>query len=570
MFREAVRRNPRLAAAFVVLAAASIGLQVVIDRPDMRRQPAIEPRGVGDAATANFGGAGLPFEYSLAALSGFRQVIAGLLWVRADAFFHSGNYDAILPMIRLITWLDPNWLDVYATGAWHLMYNFTDTDQRSDRRYLPVGLALLDEGIANNPNTFEIYKEKGWNLFDKVKDFDGAVEAYAGGKKTKDSDVNQVVHLLAHSYERAGKVDESIATWQEAYELHQKIIETEGKTNLEVRSKNSFGSNNSLKNKSLLEIRKAVRPRNIAKFGPVDAQLKLKVVRTAPGILEISGSWQLFGSIKDTFDAGTFESDGVRVKTIGEGMRLDGPVGGARMEVRLEDSGYQMPKLDSFSFEIPSDVTIMQDQLTVNGGKRTQSGGVFCLTPRGGNPELVQEAANIYNYKPAEATALMGVPVADALRGAAPISAFGQWQLVSLAYPIAFTAERKYYLASEVPALFAKLKGDAKTIEEKLTKKGIYVSRAADLRPGVFKRVIDMTKDPKMYPFSKDKYDLTVTFNPRTAPDFVQDRIGWNGEGLADKRYIDTSVPGLRRLRVKVDLSKDDVLGEGEKVLFDK
>ncbi|MFM7320057.1 MAG: hypothetical protein ACKO5K_00860, partial [Armatimonadota bacterium] len=239
-------------------------------------------------------------------------------------------------------------------------------------------------------------------------------------------------------------------------------------------------------------------------------------------------------------------------------------------EVRLEDAGYKMPKLDSFSFEIPTDVTIMQDQLTVNGGKRTQAGGIFCLSPRGGNPELVQEAANIYSYKPAEATGLKGVPVADALRGAAPISKFGQWQLVTLAYPIAFTATRKYYLDSEVPALFAKLKGDAKTIEEKLTKKAIHVARAADLRPGVFKRTIDMTKDPKMYSFSNDKYDLRITFNPRTAPDFVQDRFGWNGEGLTDKRFLDTSVPGMRRLRVAIPLSKDDVWGEGEKVLFDK
>ncbi len=83
-----------------------------------------------------------PFEYSLAAVAGFRQVVAGLLWVRADSFFHSGNYDAILPLIRVITRLDPNFLDAYATGAWHLTYNFTDEQQRSDRRHLPAGAAL--------------------------------------------------------------------------------------------------------------------------------------------------------------------------------------------------------------------------------------------------------------------------------------------------------------------------------------------------------------------------------------------------------------------------------------------
>ena len=52
----------------------------------------------------------------LAAMAGFREMIAGILWVRADSFFDTGNYDAILPIIRLVTWLDPHQLDVYATG----------------------------------------------------------------------------------------------------------------------------------------------------------------------------------------------------------------------------------------------------------------------------------------------------------------------------------------------------------------------------------------------------------------------------------------------------------------------
>ena len=29
-------------------------------------------------------------------------------------------------MIRIITWLDPHFIDVYETGAWHMDYNFTD------------------------------------------------------------------------------------------------------------------------------------------------------------------------------------------------------------------------------------------------------------------------------------------------------------------------------------------------------------------------------------------------------------------------------------------------------------
>ena len=569
MFREGARRNPKWIAALVPMAAAVIGLQVSLDREDMRRQPAIEPRGVGEAATANFGGAGLPFEYSLAALSGFRQVVAGLLWVRADAFFHAGNYDAILPLIRLITWLDPNWIDVYATGAWHLMYNFTDTDQRSDRRYLPVGLALLDEGIANNSNIYDIYKEKGWNLYDKVRDYDAAAEAYAAGSRTPNADVNQVVHLLAHSYERAGQVDKAIETWARADELHQELVKKSEKGS-EQYTRNFFGGNNARKNRSLLEVRRQTRPQNIAKLGPVDAGLRVRVVRKAPRVLLITGNFNLIGTIKDSFDAGEFDQDGTRVLKIGKGILLDGPVGGARVDVRLQDAGYERPKLDSFSFEIDQSVTIMQDILSVTGGKRAFAGGAFALNDRGGAAEASQEPANIYNFKTGEAAKLKGVPVAEALKGAAPISAFGQWQLVTMAYPRAMQDRRHYHLASEVPALFAKLKADPITIEERLTKKGVHIARVGDLIPGKFRREIDMNKDPKMYSFSRDKYDLIVSFNPRSAPDFVQDRIGWNGEGLSDKNYLDTSTSGLRMLRLQIPLSKEDILGEGEKVLYDK
>jgi hypothetical protein len=84
------------------------------------------------------------------------------------------------------------------------------------------------------------------------------------------------------------------------------------------------------------------------------------------------------------------------------------------------------------------------------------------------------------------------------------------------------------------------------------------------------KREIDMSKDPKMYSFKADTYDLTLGFNPRIAPDFVQDRLGWNGEGMTDKRYLRTDIkPGLRMLWLKLKLTRDDLVGADSKVLFD-
>ena len=70
-FLDAVRGNPKLAAGALALLAVQGLLQARID--PLRRQPAVEPPSMIKST------GGLPFEYSLAAISGFRQVIAGLL-----------------------------------------------------------------------------------------------------------------------------------------------------------------------------------------------------------------------------------------------------------------------------------------------------------------------------------------------------------------------------------------------------------------------------------------------------------------------------------------------------------
>ena len=170
-------------------------------------------------------------EFLLLPLLGFREAAAGLLWVRCDEFFHSGDYDAILPLVRMITKLDPHADNVYVTGAWHLAYNFTDSSERSDRRYIAPSQALLDEGIRNNPAIPDIKFEKGWQNFDKIKDYTTAAKAFqmaiAGPKGdeksvSKDSDDYpyaaplKTLHVLAHTYIRMGRIPDAIAEWDRA------------------------------------------------------------------------------------------------------------------------------------------------------------------------------------------------------------------------------------------------------------------------------------------------------------------------------------------------------------------
>src|SRR5215203_2135099 len=113
---------------------------------------------------------GLSPDQIFLSLFGFREFLAGILWVKADTFFDQGNYDAVLPIIRLCTILDPKQIDIYAVGMWHIGYNFTDEEQRSDRRYIPSALALGKEGARQNPQTYELFFETGWMWYHKVDD----------------------------------------------------------------------------------------------------------------------------------------------------------------------------------------------------------------------------------------------------------------------------------------------------------------------------------------------------------------------------------------------------------------
>jgi hypothetical protein len=83
------------------------------------------------------------------------------------------------------------------------------------------------------------------------------------------------------------------------------------------------------------------------------------------------------------------------------------------------------------------------------------------------------------------------------------------------------------------------------------------------IRDGKFSTTIDISSDQDKYkyPFTKDKFRLSIWMNPQEAPDFIQDRIGWLGEGLTDKHCLDTkTLPGVRMLRKDFILKKSDIL----------
>ncbi|MDR3707562.1 MAG: hypothetical protein P4L33_04630 [Capsulimonadaceae bacterium] len=371
-----MKPNARLIAIFVVilLYVPIVLMQAWIDP----RRHEFEPKNdqIGTIGKA------LPIEFTLVAAAGFREAIAGLLWVRTDKFFHEGNYDAIVPMVRIITWLDPHNVDVYQTGAWHLDYNFTDNEQRSDRRYLPLSVALLEEGIQANPTITKLYADLAFtHYFRKMCNYERAIYWYRKAQDVKETDSKQpystdpdtgkrdqyvidpilgkprpladptiVGHGLAHALQANGDIDGAIVQWQHCIDEHKRLIIESPETKYQDESGLRVAERN------LFETIERKKFRTVDTQPPINLDFDAWVVRTAPRQFRFEGRANFIG-------ATAFKLEGHQVTW--------GPVDGARIAYRLEDDGYQQPKELPFELNValPKNVTIMQDSASVTHGK---------------------------------------------------------------------------------------------------------------------------------------------------------------------------------------------------------
>jgi tetratricopeptide (TPR) repeat protein len=221
-----------------------------------------------------------PFDALVPAMLGVRQLAASLLWIRTDDYFHRGEYRPILRLVRLITTIDPHQIDVYATGAWHMAYNFMD------KRLIPEGIKFLEEGTRNNPTVYDLFFEAGYTHMDKTKEFPAAIDWYtqAATKKTTEGKERPmyVDFQLAHAYERAGDIDRTVKQWEANLERAQQILK-EKPNEFASRSNHDVAFNN------LKMTKWRINDRRDLASEPVDMRFDFTWTRVAPRKLLIEG-----------------------------------------------------------------------------------------------------------------------------------------------------------------------------------------------------------------------------------------------------------------------------------------
>lgn len=492
---EGSKRSALVVLAVLLLVAIAL-LQVWIDPGYLKIAHRADDRASGKGLMVE-----LPGQFLVASMAGFKEVVAGALWIRADEFFHEGNYQAIVPIVRLVTWLDPHNIDVYTTGAWHLDYNFVDEkNQLSDKRYIPASIALLKEGIRNNPDIYDLYFELGWTHYNKkVMDQENALKYIEMACKYDARDPNTGRHvgrpefvdrMLAHAYEKVGRFDDAIAQWHKARAHIVELLKTKGRdesnmwvdnTSLDICDRNlgmlylrlgwRYGDMESYrkgveimnrlasrKNPPILKWaaegaaqdyarRKATNDPPHDALTPLDLGWTVSVKKVAPKVLMVKGKINLVPAEEYKNLASEVFTHWYQDNQKLDADRRQAWRDGCRVYWRLEDYDYKAPDLDTFDWRIDTSKTIQWDSFYVAGG----------------------------SY-------------------------------------------------------------------------------------GSINDRIDLSdpRDAEMYPFRADKYRLTLWVTPQEpgCPDYVQDRVGWRGDAFRSEYLDKKTVPGINTLRREFVLDK--------------
>ena len=127
----------------------------------------------------------------VAALSGFRAIVADGLFIQAHVAWERTEWGRVLLLFRQVTTLQPRVILFWDMAAWHMAWNaavaaMNDKSQprlalrvKAQREYFALGKDFLERGIKNNPDRLQLYEALARLYKEKYKDHEHAAEFYA-------------------------------------------------------------------------------------------------------------------------------------------------------------------------------------------------------------------------------------------------------------------------------------------------------------------------------------------------------------------------------------------------------
>ncbi|HEX4639659.1 MAG TPA: hypothetical protein VH170_09245 [Chthoniobacterales bacterium] len=127
----------------------------------------------------------------VAALGGFRAVLADFLFIQAHVAWERTEWGRVLFLFRQVTTLQPRVPLFWDIAAWHMAWNasaaaMNDPSQprralrlKTQREYFALGKDFLERGMKNNPDSVQLCEALARLYHDKYNDHAHASEFYA-------------------------------------------------------------------------------------------------------------------------------------------------------------------------------------------------------------------------------------------------------------------------------------------------------------------------------------------------------------------------------------------------------
>ena len=127
----------------------------------------------------------------LAALSGFRSLVADVIFIQAHVAWERTEWGRVLLLFREATTLQPRSILFWDMAAWHMAWNASvaalhDPSQpnealrrKAEQEYFALGKDFLERGIKNNPDRPQLYESLARLDKDKLNDHAAAARLYA-------------------------------------------------------------------------------------------------------------------------------------------------------------------------------------------------------------------------------------------------------------------------------------------------------------------------------------------------------------------------------------------------------
>ncbi|MDQ3116294.1 MAG: hypothetical protein M3Q86_06740 [Verrucomicrobiota bacterium] len=127
----------------------------------------------------------------LAALSGFRSLVADVVFIQAHVAWERTEWGRVLLLFREATTLQPRSVLFWDMAAWHMAWNASvaalqdrslpnDVMRRkAQREYIDLGKDFLERGIKNNPDRPQLYESLARLYKEKLQNHAAAATYYA-------------------------------------------------------------------------------------------------------------------------------------------------------------------------------------------------------------------------------------------------------------------------------------------------------------------------------------------------------------------------------------------------------